>query len=46
MSFREIDRFWNDLMFYYLENKNEINNETIAYLMKASGKVETDSMFG
>ena len=46
MSFREIDRFWNDLMFHYLENKNEINNETIAYLIKASGKEETDSMFG
>jgi AAA+ superfamily predicted ATPase len=46
MSFREIDRFWNDLMFHYLENKKEINNETIAYLMKSSGKVETDSMFG
>jgi AAA+ superfamily predicted ATPase len=46
MSFREIDRFWNDLMFYYLENKNEINNETIAYLIKASGNEETDSMFG
>ncbi|MBW6452013.1 MAG: ATP-binding protein [DPANN group archaeon] len=38
MSYRDMDRIWNDLMFYALENDEPITNDTFDEIMGASKK--------
>lgn len=47
LSFREIERIWNELMFHYLENKGELANEVILKVVTDLKKYEVkDVMFG
>ncbi len=38
MSFRDIERLWNEIIFYYIENNMEINKENINTLINKIGK--------
>ena len=47
MTFRDIERTWNELMFYYIENKNKITENVIDNVLKEfrQGDVK-NMMFG
>lgn len=47
LSFRGIERLWDELMFEYIEDKKEINEEFIASIIKTNKKMDTkNSYFG
>lgn len=46
MSFREIDRLWNKLMYAYLDNNKVLDTETINKALRDIKKDETTTMFG
>ena len=37
MSFRDIERFWNELMFHHLDNKTEINSRIVHNVVSQIG---------
>ena len=39
MSYRDMDRYWNDLMFHYLENKNLHPNDILTIVAKKHGSI-------
>ena len=46
LSFREIERVWNELMFEYLENKERITVSTITKTIRNLKPQEDNTMFG
>ncbi|MEK6949370.1 MAG: ATP-binding protein [Nanoarchaeota archaeon] len=45
-SFRDIERIWNDLMFYYLEKKGGINENVISSIIRGVRPQENNILFG
>ncbi len=45
-SFREMEKAWNELMFSYMENPQEIDKEVIDSVLKEFNQPEKNSIFG
>ena len=45
-SFRDIERIWNELMFYYMEKKGSLNENVISSVINGIRPQETNIMFG
>jgi len=45
-SFRDIERIWNELMFYYMEKKGSINEYAVSSIINGVKPQEANVMFG
>ncbi|MBW6462015.1 MAG: ATP-binding protein [DPANN group archaeon] len=46
MSFRELDRIWNELIYYVLENKKTVTKDVITDIIDTSKDEPENNMFG
>jgi len=46
MTFRDIERIWNELMYSHIESKKGITQDTISTVLRQSSNGQNDVMFG